>query len=78
MPQPELVLELDEAAELAELLDVLVAAERGEHAREIALRSDGRPKSVAERLANRGSAEVVVAARAGREPERRAARRAAS
>lgn len=65
--QPELVLELDEAAELTQLLDVLVAAERGEHACEITLRSNGRAKSLAERLANRGPAEVVVAARAGRD-----------
>lgn len=52
-PQPELVLELDQAAELAELLDVLLAAECGEHSREVAPRGDRRPEPLAERLADR-------------------------
>lgn len=55
-PQTELVLELDEAADLTELLDVLLATEGGEHAREVALRCDGRPEPLAERLANRRAA----------------------
>ena len=42
--QPEFVLELNEAAELLQLFDVLLAAERGEHPCQVALRSDGRPE----------------------------------
>jgi hypothetical protein len=42
-PESDFVLEFDEAAELVELLRVLVTAERGEHPREVALRGDCRP-----------------------------------
>lgn len=65
-PEPDLVLEFNEAAELAQLLDVLVAAERGEHPGEVALRGYGRPECLAKRLANCRTTEVVVAACAGR------------
>jgi DNA-binding NarL/FixJ family response regulator len=42
----ELVLEFDQAAELAKLLDVLVATESGEHPREVNFRGDRRPESL--------------------------------
>ena len=72
------MLEFDQAAELAELLGVLVAAEGGEHPREVALRSDRRPEPLAERLSNspRGGGRRSRACRQA--PERRAARRAES
>jgi hypothetical protein len=46
-PEAELALEFDQAAELAKLLGVLFTAECREHPREIALRRDGRPESLA-------------------------------
>ena len=44
------MLELDQSAKLTELLHILVAAERGEHPSEVALRGDGRPEPLTERL----------------------------
>src|SRR3954470_20734381 len=59
----ELVLELDQATESAERRLVLLTVERSKHARVIAKRCDQRPQPLAERLAGRAAAQVVVAAR---------------
>src|SRR5690349_11243098 len=42
-PEPELVLEFNQPAQLAELLGVFVSAEGGEHPCEVAFRSDRGP-----------------------------------
>jgi hypothetical protein len=46
-PEAELVLEFDQATELAELFHVRFASEGGEHPCEVTFRGDGRPESLA-------------------------------
>src|SRR5439155_3987006 len=58
--------ELGDSAELHELGQSLLVPESGEHAREVADRCDGGAAAAAEWFAAGGSAEVRVAARAGR------------
>jgi excisionase family DNA binding protein len=59
----EAVLQVHEAAEAEESLDVLVAIEGAEHAREVVGGGDLRAEASAERLARGTAAEIVVAAR---------------
>ena len=64
------MLEIDEVAELAKLLSILVATECGEHPSEVALRRDCRSEPMADGLTDRRSTQIVVAARAGRDRDR--------
>jgi hypothetical protein len=60
------LLELDQAAEGSERLEVLFAVEGGEHSCLVAEGCDLRADALAERLTPRRPPEVVIAARAGR------------
>jgi hypothetical protein len=62
----EIALELDQAAEAEEGLDLVLAAESAEHAGEVSWRGDLRAEAAAKGLSACVPAEVVVAARAGR------------
>lgn len=62
----ELSLELDQAAEAEQSLDVLVAIARAEHAGEVVSRGDLGPEAAAKWLALCASAQVVVTARTRR------------
>ncbi len=60
--EAELALELDQAADGAELAGVLLAAEGGQHAGVVAEGGDQGPKAGAERLPSGPAAEIVIAA----------------